>query len=447
MKKGLLKNIEEYKGLKSPIWLAYIILCLPFFAIIFSILSSISGIGHTELSSLSGQYILFFPLCVCLFLCIDLYRLILKERQFDSIKSTFKNYPELFIFAGFLLCITLASVLQTIFLDTSTAWIAKIKHLFVHEGIPFFYFYALCLLCGFFIKDRSIANHLLVFFMVISAFLGLLVFIDPTGQFVFHEICNTNWAGVFINSNHYGYFLLLSTLVAATSFALTDKKSLKIISLILLIEFLILLMFNDTLGCLLACFIALILLPIVIGIRERKFCIKSAIPLALFIIISVIASFIASYYHSTYTLFFGQFANLFSETSTIIKDPTGSASMSAGTDRWERWLDAIDQIVSSPIIGTGDVLLRPHNEYLQYAASFGLPALLIYVSAYVVMFVKAIKNIKKLSYTTLVCLFAIGGYLISAFFGVTMPHVLPFMTLILGLAIRWLNKDILSQKS
>jgi len=123
----------------------------------------------------------------------------------------------------------------------------------------------------------------------------------------------------------------------------------------------------------------------------------------------------------------------------ITSAPASEEAAHAGTDRWSLWMEAFKEIKDSPLIGTGNVFLRPHNEYLQFAQVWGLPSLIIYLSAFVVIMVKAIKNRKTLSSLSLTLLFCVLAFLVSAVFGNTMPHTTPFFALFLGFLIRELN--------
>ena len=155
---------------------------------------------------------------------------------------------------------------------------------------------------------------------------------------------------------------------------------------------------------------------------------------------SIFVSLVAGRVGSTHTFLGKQIVGLIKEMFLVSSAPTSAEAMNAGTDRWGLWMKAMENIESSPIIGTGNTLLRPHNEYLQFAVVWGLPSLIIYLTAFVVILIKTIKRFKKLSNLTLILGFCVLGYLISAIFGNTMPHTVPFFALFLGFFIRQLNE-------
>ena len=77
---------------------------------------------------------------------------------------------------------------------------------------------------------------------------------------------------------------------------------------------------------------------------------------------------------------------------------------------------------------------RAHNEYLTYAASFGIPATIFYISGLMSIFLKALKKNQAIDGATLCCLVASLGYIGSAFFGNALLKTVPYFFIILGLS-------------
>ena len=448
MKINLLKNLKGYKGLRSSVVAGYMIALSPVFTALVACLSFLVLGNTSKLGLLSAQiytYALFFGV---LFLCLDLYRIILKDREFESFKSTLKTKPELFILLGFLLWNILATILQLSIFGESHAYTTIIYPLGIQEGLFAFVIYGFCVLMAYYVKQKDITKNILFTFLCVVLALSFFAIIDPTGKLIFQIHSNTSWASMFFNSNHFGYVLVLATTLSGIGFVLTTVKWEKILSLVFLVVFCITSFFVDTFGSLIAIFAAFLLIPIVLTWFKKKFSWKYLIPLGVFVVLSFAMIPFGNWkYYSTYRSFFSQIGGLFKDTLTVAKDvsdsaPTSDAAKQAGTNRWGLWLMAFEQIAKSPIIGTGDVLLRPHNEYLQFAQVWGLPSAILYLSAFVVIFIKAIKHRAKLSNLTSALIFCIGAFLISAMFGNTMPHTTPFFALFLGFLIRWMNHDI-----
>jgi O-antigen ligase len=134
--------------------------------------------------------------------------------------------------------------------------------------------------------------------------------------------------------------------------------------------------------------------------------------------------------------------------SAAASDPSAStqAVNAAGTGRGSLWRLTIESIARRPVFGWGtegiadylkanslDGNNRPHNEYLQYAAFYGIPAALVYITALCSIYRKAFKQLAELPAINICALLAGAGYLFSACFGNTMFYTAPFLFIMLGL--------------
>lgn len=442
MNNTLYTKKTSYHGLKSSIFLCYYIALMPIITTIIKFITSLFSNSLSVFGLLTGQFYILILAVPIIFMAFDLYSIIMGNIKHSSFKETLKNYPELFILAGFLLWCTLATVLQIIIFKNTQALNFAIGTYYITEGLPLFIYYGMCLAAAFLIKDRKTAKNLLFIVVSTSVLLCICSLIDPQKYYLGNNTYSTTWAGLFLNSNHYGYYLAMCIMLSSSIFSIAKEKWLEILTLFATLLLAIVMMFNDTFGSLLTTFGCLILMPILISLFKNKFRWKYLVPLAIFIIVSIVTTPIAKHYYSTYYSFFGQIYNLIKELFVIAEAPVSEAAKQAGTSRWDLWLHAFSEISSSPLIGNGDIMYRPHNEYLQYAMVWGIPSVLIYLTALAFIFIKALKNLKHLSNITIVLLFGVLGYITSAFFGNTMPHVMPLFMLILGMLIRNLGDDI-----
>lgn len=435
---------KNYSGLRSSVIICYYVAFLPLIVATVGLIPYLIT-GKTSVIGLIGwQYNILIWLIPLLFLSLDLYDIITKKHKVAPIKETIKSHTELFILGGFLLWCIIATILQFLIFGSSLAVKSYVYKFNINEGILMLTYYAFIVISAFFIKDKKITKNILLISIITSIVLAFLTLINPSGSFYFHKVHNTPWASFFINSNHYGYYLTIFFSITATLFTLAKKAWLKWLNLFACIIICCVMMFNNTLGCLLSVFAVAILIPIVLSWFKGKFKWKYMVPILVFLCCNVLCKYIAMLCYPSYnsSSFFAQIINLFKDVKVVTQDPTSEVAQYAGTNRWKLWLMAFKEIASSPIIGTGNTRLRPHNEYLQYAQCFGLPALIIYISAFVVILIKTIKYRKNLSSLTTVLLFGVLGYLISAMFGNTMPHTMPFFCLILGFLIRCFGEDI-----
>ena len=440
MKIKLFKTLDNGKDLHSPVFACYIIVFAPLITILLGLISwALSG-TYEVLGSMTRQIYIFAFIFPLLFFVLDLYPLILKQRKFEGVKSTISNHPELFILLCFLIWNIIATLLQMKIFGHSRAYTSRIQPRGVQEGLFAFVIYGLCVLMAFWVKDNRIMKNVLVCFIVTAFSLSFLALIDPFSKFIIHSIGNSSWPSVFLNSNHFSYYLTLATALSAMGIILSRVRWKWILSIVLFAFFSVMMLIVDTFGSNLAVFGIFVLIPIILSLFKQKFDWKYLLPLLIFSVCSFAIMPFVKQINSNCTNFFSQFVNLIKEFFVVASAPTSTEAAQAGTNRWELWMYAFNEIKDSPLIGTGNVFLRPHNEYLQFAQVWGIPSLIIYLSAFVVILVKAIKRRKTLSDLSLTLLFCVLAFLSGAIFGNTMPHTTPFFALFLGFTIRELNR-------
>ena len=134
--------------------------------------------------------------------------------------------------------------------------------------------------------------------------------------------------------------------------------------------------------------------------------------------------------------------------TVVASSPGESAVDEAGSGRWGIWTACVGLIAERPLFGYGmegimarDLVEearnpRPHNEYLQYALFYGIPAVAAYLAGCVGMYARAVRRRQRLSPESLAALAAAFGYLVSATFGNTLYCTAPLVFLFLGLGYR-----------
>lgn len=242
-------------------------------------------------------------------------------------------------------------------------------------------------------------------------------------------------SAIFYNSNHYGYYILMVILVSEVLFIKEKNSFLRIICMISFLLNNIILIINDTFGCYLACFLALPFSVIVISLCDKKFNKAAVVMFALFVLISLIMSI---WYETV-------FSNIitFATDLTKLKNNTDDSG-SAGTGRWNLWRHTVGYITEKPILGfglegIGDRLEseanndRPHCEFIQYAAFYGIPAAIAYICGTFSVFLNGLKQKNNLDIYTIAALVAAFGYLVSSAFGNTMFYTAPYFFILLGI--------------
>lgn len=123
-----------------------------------------------------------------------------------------------------------------------------------------------------------------------------------------------------------------------------------------------------------------------------------------------------------------------------------SKADSAGTGRWGLWKNTLKYISERPVIGwgiegiaerleldSGGLNNRPHNEFLQYAAFFGIPAAVLYICGLAGVFIHSWKKRFEIGKYSVACLSVAFTYIFSSLFGNTMFYTAPFLFIFLGL--------------
>ena len=296
----------------------------------------------------------------------------------------------------------------------------------------FLRYYLIYFMCGVITtkKQRNFLLHLLIYSSMILVVFDLLNYIN-----IFDEKFSILWSSVFYNTNHYGYYLTLVCLVSMSYFLLEDHN-LKYL-LIFCFNFFVLL-FNNTFGSYLGV-IAGLLFAFLISFKIRQLNRRKMLTMFIIIILSTISVRILN------PISAGNFISLFSDVNDVLLEDENS--MNAGSGRWRLWTYTVDELNQHPINylkgfrieGLSDQMMkdtqenRPHNEFLQQVEFFGLPALILYVSAILFIYLRANKYYQSLNLPIIVTLIASFGYLFQSGLGNTMFYTSPFFFSILGM--------------
>lgn len=441
----IFKDLRSKNQSKTSVVLPYLIVLMPLisgvlvtlFELIFS-----SPLWPFHMSYL--PIILTAAVFLCCFLPFDIYYIIKKKWKPFKVftKHIFKNRLECFLLITSFLWMIFTSFFTNNFPTNFKFFLDYDNGTYLQECVLFFVVYLAILISTITLKDRPVKEHLLGVFLASTSIMCVLTLFFHHSELAVSFLNNTNWAYAFVNSNHFGYVLCLATSLIAVCFCLSKQLKTRIMFGIVLALHLFVAMFNDTLGSNLALFFGFCLLPIIISIKNRKFDILSFTPLIMLTAINFICIPLARPMDSTYSSLYMQISGVFKDSFKVSSAPLAEETKKAGTNRWELWLDAFEQISKYPIFGDGEMIAKPHNEYLQFAAHSGILSAVLYISGLVIIAVKGIKYFKHISNLSICLLFCVMCYAISAFFGNTMPHTYPFFMVILGLCISTLNLDI-----
>lgn len=247
------------------------------------------------------------------------------------------------------------------------------------------------------------------------------------------------------NPNFLGTYIVLLLPFAVHLFIIEKKK----IGLLIYAVLFYGLLTTMTRGTWIGAFISVLLyLAILFKYRDRfKFTIIDIIILSIVTVICLVVFDI-----STSGSFFLRFLSISQEIGKVI---TGGENLElAGSYRMFIWLKTIELIKMRPLVGFGlenlhlafeqyfaaDIIKviggpliidRAHNEYLQIAVSSGIPALLIYITFVTLVIRKGVSRMLELPYA-IPLLVAVSGYLVQAFFNISVVAVAPIFWVFLG---------------
>lgn len=248
-----------------------------------------------------------------------------------------------------------------------------------------------------------------------------------------------NMTGGFFNQNHYGYYIALMCVVCGGIVVYEKTLKNKIIYSVLLAIIAFGVNGCNTFGASLAVFFGMILLIVGVIIKDRRF---EKWTVFAFVIVWAV-TFISDIKLQHVTPSILQF---FTDVGTVAASP--QTADNAGTLRWGLWKKSFEDLIpNSPLFGYGVIKYvgnmaephfinnSPHNELIEYAITYGLPAAIIYVFTVLFIFFRNLKYRKKLSNGAFIAMAGAFTYFFSSLFGVLFLYTAPFFFIFLGMGI------------
>lgn len=304
------------------------------------------------------------------------------------------------------------------------------------EGIITYFTYCGILGCGYIIRNKKYIKHILEIFTLSATILSILMLINSKtlNEFLGFSVRST----VFLQFNHFGYYLCMSLMCSLILIQIDIKSSPKLIARLAVFAIITsALIKNESLGPYLAVVVGLISSISLITWLDKRFLKRTLIAVGMFAIVTVTINISNSHLYKDIWTLGGDITKIVKETPDVDK---------AGTGRWILWRNGVRFISEKPLFGYGPDNLgdqyakvkvgtdRAHNEIIQYAASLGIPAAIFYVMAMMNYFIVFIRNRKKISIVEIGMFCAVVAYLVSSMFGNTMYYTSPFFFMILGIS-------------
>lgn len=246
---------------------------------------------------------------------------------------------------------------------------------------------------------------------------------------------------IFSHYNHLGYYLVTAFGVSAMLVLASEKIWQKLLFSVSCFITVLALIANDTFGCQLAAVAGVVFICAMYSIAKSRFKAVGLVPAAILIAAVVFGYATSERMNGLISANILQTAN----DSQAIVHGREEAEFSTGVSRMILWEMGMDYILEKPITGhgadvTGEEMQtltndsdRCHCEYMNYAISFGIPAVLLYIAAVFAVYLRGLLAKKKLTDINLIGLGAAMFYLVSAVVGNTMYYTAPFLFILLGM--------------
>lgn len=435
-----INELVEYIPMKYVELVAYWLLVIWILSPIYIMLRSLLLESHREFDLYLNQFILgtewFMLLQQIGYLGILLgFLIFLKGLIISKDKNEKKSYKYFIenLFPTLLFLMLIWSILSWCFSDNHL--LSFYGGSYRKDGLLSYFTYAGIFSCGYIIRNNHYIKNILIQFTSISTLLSCLVLVN--NNTINRLLTLQPNSAVFNNTNHFAYYLCLSIMCAVALIIIEKGSSItlffRVSSLGILTAALVK---NGSFGPYLAIVVGFTFLLFLIYLFDPSSFKRLMLAISTFLFISVIMNI-----HSNF--FINEILKLFGDIDDIVTK-TKDASR-AGSGRWKLWVNGVRFSLEKPFFGYGPDNLgnkyleagisidRPHNEIIQFAASLGIPAALLYISAMLNLFKNLITNRKQLT-TIIICMFSVVfAYLVSSIFGNTMYYTTPFFFMILGL--------------
>ena len=248
--------------------------------------------------------------------------------------------------------------------------------------------------------------------------------------------------GMITNSNFYGTYMLICLSYSLGLFLDTQEKKKKIIYFVLYCLFIVGLLISNALSSIVG-FICILIYIIIYSIINKKY--KKTI--------LVILSFILILIGLTKADLTFAIKDLIKTKDEIVEISKGNFDDHFGTDRLYVWKETMKIVPKYILTGVGidnyyyafdgkpltiyNGMIqydKVHNEYLQILVTQGIFSLLSYLILYVIIVINGIKDSFKNKEVYL--LLPIIGYLVQAFFNISVIEVAPLFYISLGLLVK-----------
>lgn len=322
------------------------------------------------------------------------------------------------------------------------------------EGLlQIIYYISLIILSSHIEKEKH--KKLLIYSILLTGIFqvvyGFIQLIDPNTVYYIAGKAIDAAKGTISNPNFYGTYMILCLLYVVGLYIDENKKTKQLLYYLLIIVFVIGLLLSNALSSILGFILVLTALVIYLIIKKKYH------KTGLLILSFIIPLFIFTELDLTYAV-----KDLLQTKDEIVEITQGNLDDSFGTDRMYLWKNTIKIVPenlwngvgidnfpyafdgkSLPVTYSDEVIYdKAHNEYLQILVTQGIFALICWLLIYLLIVNEGLIYFFKENKTYL--LLPVLGYLIQAFFNISVIEVAPIFYIALGLCINRKNVKIIN---
>lgn len=302
-----------------------------------------------------------------------------------------------YIIPAVLFVLVIASTIHEIFYMSNSGPLYAIA-----DGFNYLVFISIFILARN-IPDFFMGKKLVKVFLYIILLMEPIVLLQQAGvPFIYTMFASWNSA-IFQQFNYMGYMLCMTLLGFVGLYLYEEEKPAKKVWYLFCIALTtVTLIYNNTMGSILA---ATVSLPFIYGfyhMRKRSFKGEDFMPLVIYVFM-VLMGLLGVLPDAQ--LFKESVAGLFGDIATLIGMDTSKDIGQIGTSRGQLWKDTLERIPNHPLLGHGPSgftfenaitnMDSPHNEYLQVAGFLGLPCLAVYLGGLFSIVWKAFNKISE----------------------------------------------------
>ena len=330
-----------------------------------------------------------------------------------------------------------------------------------YEGLLMFGVYTCIYLCSKkYFKYQQINKFLNIMFYI-SVVIGILGILQRHIKYVdLYPIFNKGICSTFGNSNFFGSYISIILPISLSIFILYGNKKSFILSILMFFN-----MISSGTRSAWVAFAVVSLIGIIYLIKQKNKNYFKRVGVILFVFVVIFI-----YLFNGWNIIPKKSTNYTEiKVNQIVKEvkqlkDTG-ISKKMGSSRIEIWTITLELIKKKPLLGCGTdnikegllkncteeayqfikrsnvIIDKVHNEYLQIAATIGIPALIIYLIFIILVLIPKIKLAKNNKIYFIISL-TIISYLAQAFFNISTIGIAPLFWMLLGLSD---NKELLEK--